>query len=128
MSSWEEYKKIAKSRGVLAIELFVAESTVIKSPEQVAALLPQHLGYQKQLEAEGKLFLAGPMSSDNGELMQGTSMVIYRVANIKEASKLADADPMHANGVKTYKLRKWLVNEGALSFSLQLSDQTMTLR
>ena len=60
MPTWDEYKKIAKARGALALELYVVETTPIVAAEQIKETLPKHLAYQEQLEREGKLFLAGP--------------------------------------------------------------------
>ena len=127
MPTWAEYKQTAKSRGSLAMELFVVESTLAVAPEEMLVVLPEHLDYQKQMEATGKLFLAGPLSDATGDLMQGTGMIVYRTDTIDDARKIADADPMHAKGVKTYRIRKWLVNEGALSFSIALSRQHVSL-
>ena len=128
MPSWEEYKQTAKSRGALAFELFVVESTPAAPPEEMLTVLPAHLEYQKEMEAEGKLFLAGPLSDEAGDNMSGGGLIIYRAASMEDARALADADPMHAQGKRTYKLLKWLVNEGSPSFSTALSDQKVILR
>ncbi|MGI9508960.1 MAG: YciI family protein [Geminicoccaceae bacterium] len=127
MPKWDDYKKIASERGALAFELFVVQSTPCASPEDVKAVLPKHLDYQRQMEAEGKLFLAGPLSDETGEEMQGAGLIIYRARAMDEARRLADADPMHAEGKRQYSLRKWLVNEGLLSFSLALSNQKLSM-
>lgn len=127
MPAWEEYKSVAKARGALALELFVVESTPLASPDEMMAVLPEHLEYQQKMEAAGKLFLAGPLSDSTGELMQGTGMMVYRTPTIDDAKKIADGDPMHAKGMKTYKIRKWLVNEGALSLSISLSKQHISV-
>jgi len=70
MPAWNEYKESSRKRGSLALELFAVESTPIASPDALKSVLPQHLDYQRKLEAEGKLFLAGPMSDDTGTLME----------------------------------------------------------
>lgn len=127
MPAWEDYKKIARERGALAFELFVVETTPVVSPQELQAVLPDHLTYQKEMEAEGKLFLAGPLSDASGEQMQGSGLIIYRASSAKEAAEIADNDPMHAKGARTYTLRKWLVNEGSPSFSTALSDKRVML-
>ena len=71
MVAWADYKAEAKSRGALALELYVVHSTPAKAPEDVKAALPDHLAYQAELERAGKLALAGPMSDETGEHMQG---------------------------------------------------------
>lgn len=123
MPAWNEYKAAAKERGSLAFELFVVESTPAKTPAELKANLPDHLAYQAKLEAEGRLFLAGPMSDPTGEQMLGTGLIIYRSSSMEDARALAENDPMHSTGTRTFTLRKWMVNEGSLSFSLSLSKQ-----
>jgi len=128
MPLWNDYKETARSRGALAFELFVVESTPNAPPEQMLETLPRHLAYQKEMEAQGALFLAGPLSDEAGEQMTGGGLIIYRAQTMEEARGYADNDPMHAEGRRTYVLRKWLVNEGSPSFSTALSDQKVTLR
>ena len=77
MPAWEDYKTEAKSRGALAFELYVAHSIPNADPETLRANLPDHLAYQAQLEAEGKLVLAGPMSDETGNEVQGMGTVSY---------------------------------------------------
>ncbi|RVU85581.1 hypothetical protein EOL70_06420 [Leucothrix sargassi] len=127
MPAWEEYKQSAKARGALAQEFFVVETTVADSLEAVKDNLNQHLYYQQQLEREGKLVLAGPLSDATGELMQGNGLVIYRAASLEEARQLADNDPMHQSGARTYTLRRWLVNEGSISLNVGLSTGVVRL-
>jgi len=127
MPRWEDYKTTAKSRGALALELYVVESTPKAAPEQLQATLPDHLAYQKEMEAKGSLVLAGPMSDDTGELMQGVGLIIYRAQSFEEARAFAEADPMHQAGARSFTLRRWLVNEGSLNITLSLSGQQGTL-
>ena len=121
MPAWNEYKKEAKERGSLALEMFVVESTPAKPPEEVKANLPAHLEYQQLQETAGILAFAGPLSDATGELMQGTGLIIYRAASMDEARSIAEADPMHSSGARTYTLRKWLINEGSFSLNVGLS-------
>ncbi|MGI9451716.1 MAG: YciI family protein [Geminicoccaceae bacterium] len=127
MPSWDDYKKTAKSRGALALELYVVESTPKGAPELVQATLPDHLAYQKEMEAKGALVLAGPLSDESGEAMQGVGLIVYRAQSLEDARSLAEADPMHKADARSYKLRRWLVNEGSLNVTLSLSGQWGTL-
>jgi uncharacterized protein YciI len=127
MVAWSDYKAAARERGSLACELFVVISTPVKDPEVVRAVLPEHLAYQQQLEDEAVLAFAGPLSDDTGEHMQGTGMIIYRAESMESAKQYAEADPMHAQQVRSYTLRRWLVNEGSLQLNLKLSAQSVTL-
>lgn len=127
MPDWNAYKTHAKERGALALELFAVESTPAADEEQLKAVLPRHLDYQKALESAGKLFLAGPLSDDTGTLMQGSGLMIYRCESWNEAVTLADKDPMHSENVRSYRLRRWLVNEGSLQLSAALSSQSVSV-
>lgn len=126
MPAWEEYKKVAQERGALAMELYVVESTPMSTPDALKAALPDHLAYQSEQEAAGSLFLAGPMSDATGEEMKGNGLIIYRAASMDDAIKLAEADPMHRRGVRSYTIRKWLINEGSLSLGVSLSKQSLS--
>ena len=121
MPAWNDYKKAAKERGSLALELFVVESTPAKAPDDVQANLPAHLEYQRSQEVAGTLAFAGPLSDLTGELMQGTGMIVYRAESMEAARAIADGDPMHSSGARTYVLRKWLINEGSFSLNVGLS-------
>lgn len=125
MPAWNDYKKEAKERGSLAFELYVVESTPVAPPEELRAVLPDHLAYQKEQEDAGKLFLAGPLSDPTGEQMMGTGMIVYRASSLEEAKSITEGDPMHAKGIRTFQIRKWLVNEGSLSFNVSLSSQSV---
>ncbi len=127
MIAWSDYKAAAKERGSLACEMFVAISTPAKPPEMVKAVLPEHLAYQAQLEQAGALAFAGPLSDESGEHMEGTGMIIYRAASLEEAKSLANADPMHAQGLRTYTLRRWLINEGSMQLNVKLSAQSVVI-
>ena len=128
MPLWNEYKETARSRGALAFELYVVESTAVAAPEVMQEVLPFHLAYQKEMEGAGHLFLAGPLSDDSGNQMQGSGLIIYRAGSMDEARSFADNDPMHKEGCRTYRLRKWLVNEGSPSFDTALSDKRVVLK
>ncbi|ASJ76111.1 YciI family protein [Granulosicoccus antarcticus] len=126
MPAWNDYKKAAQERGSLALELYVVETTAVK-PEQLADTLPAHLQYQLEQERSGALVFAGPLSDDTGEQMQGNGLIIYRAESMQAARAIADADPMHAAGVRTYTLRKWLVNEGSFQLNVTLSAQSVRM-
>ena len=123
MPTWAQYREIARGRGALAYQLFIVDSVAEASPEEMQKILPRHLAYQKEMEAAGKLFLAGPLSDDTGTAMSGGGLIIYRAENIEEARAIAANDPMHQEGGRSFTVRAWLVNEGALNFQLRLSEQ-----
>ena len=127
MVAWTEYKHTAKERGALALELYVVESTPAKRPEDVKDSLTSHLEYQRDLEMRGALVLAGPLSDATGEIMAGAGLIVYRASSMDDAAELAQNDPMHRSGARSYTLRKWLGNEGSISTTVGLSTGLATL-
>jgi uncharacterized protein YciI len=121
MPNWEDYKAEAKGRGALALELYVVTSVPAAEPAAVKAALPAHLSYQRSLEDNGQLVLAGPLSDESGTIMEGAGLIIYRAATMEAARALAEADPMHRAKARSFTLCKWLVNEGSLNIALGLS-------
>jgi uncharacterized protein YciI len=121
MPKWQEYKQIAQERGALALELYVVNTKPVGPGADIPGTLPDHLAYQAQLETSGSLAFAGPVSDETGEEMQGEGMIIYRATSLEEARALADGDPMHARGVRSYTLRRWMINEGSFTLSVGLS-------
>jgi len=67
------------------LELFAFESTPGDDPNAVPANLPAHLAYQCEMEAAGRLALAGPLSNDTGEQMKGAGLIIYRASSLDQA-------------------------------------------
>lgn len=127
MVAWADYKAQAKSRGALALELYVAHSTPAKAPEDVKAALPDHLAYQAELERAGHLAFAGPMSDETGDYMQGVGLIIYRADSLDAARALAEGDPMHKTGARSFVLRRWMINEGSMTLQVGLSTGSVAL-
>ena len=127
MVAWVDYKKAAQERGSLALELYVVTSTPAGSAEAVKDNLPAHLAYQQEQESQGKLAFAGPLSDLSGEQMEGMGMIVYRAESLEAAKALADADPMHQSGARTYSIRRWLINEGSMQLNISLSSQSVKL-
>jgi len=127
MPAWDTYKSEAKARGALALELYVVHSVPAKPPEDLRVSLPDHLEYQNKLEAKGTLVLAGPMSDESGTQMQGMGLIIYRAASFEQAQEIAENDPMHRSGARSFTLRKWMINEGSLTINIGLSGQSVSL-
>lgn len=128
MVAWSDYKAHAIERGALALELYVAHSTPSGAPDDVKANLADHLAYQAELERAGKLAFAGPMSDETGAHMQGVGLIVYRADSLEEATALAEGDPMHKSGARSFVLRRWLINEGSLTLQVGLSTGAVTLR
>ncbi len=120
MPSWLEYKQTAQQRGSLAYELFAVISTPSGDIESVRHNLQAHLSYQTEQEELGNLAFAGPLSDEAGENMNGDGLIIYRAESYEAAMEFALNDPMHRSGARSFKLRRWLINEGSLCLNLKI--------
>jgi len=124
---WADYGEICRQRGALAVEVFACVTSPARDGPPPKELLDAHLAYQKTLEADGHLFLAGPLSDPEGKVMSGAGLIIYIAENIAAARALADADPMHIAGQRSFTMQAWRLNEGAPNFALRLSDRSVGL-
>ena len=89
--------------------------------------MPDHLAYQAEQEKSGALAFAGPLSDLTGEQMEGCGLIVYRADSFEAAKAIADADPMHSTGTRTYTLRRWMINEGSFRVDVKLSAQQVRL-
>ena len=92
--------------------------------EQLGATLPAHLDHQVRLEQEGILFAAGPLDAEDGSRR---GLIVIRAESFEEARRIADTDPFHAQGLRTYTVERWTVNEGSYTVRLTYSDQRLAL-
>ncbi|AIS16956.1 hypothetical protein LT40_05845 [Pseudomonas rhizosphaerae] len=80
------------------------------SLEKRLAARPEHLDRLKQLEAAGRLVLAGPHpaidSNDPGASGFSGSLIVARFESLAEAQTWAQADPFVAAGVYEHVLVK----------------------
>lgn len=110
---------------MLSKAFYVVTTTPARGPG-IHEVLPEHLTYQVKLEREGKLFGAGPLFNDGEDIPYG-GMIILRAASFDEARALADGDPFHAKGLRSYTIRKWRMNEGAMTMTIRFSDQSVVI-
>lgn len=117
----------AQPTNSLRMKLYVIETTGV--PEKASEMsnhMQDHLKHQVELEERGIMFGAGPLyqeGSTDGPPMAG--MIIVRAASFEEAKEIADADPMHATGMRTYTIRQWSLNEGTFNIRVNFSDQSV---
>lgn len=110
------------SEGMLRMPLFVVFTKPVDGMEAVMANLTAHLDYQVRLEQDGIMLGAGPFFSDDGGTWHGEGMVIVRASDLAEATRIAEADPMHASGARRFRIRPWLLNEGGMTIRVGFSD------
>ncbi len=120
--SWQEHIDHVMAKGLLAMRLYVILTTPLRGLDTLKEHLGAHLAYQKDLEARGITFAAGPFADDAEREWSGEGMIIVRAASLAEAKSIADADPMHASGARSYRVRPWLLNEGSCTLTVRYSE------
>jgi uncharacterized protein len=125
----EASKIIESSAPSLRMQLYVVTSTA-NSLDAVKQNLAEHRAYLRSLEDQHVLFGAGPLWTDDGQYFEGDGMLIYRAASVEAATarcfadtaRVAQADPMHKSGARTFKVRPWLLNDGRITIRVTLSE------
>jgi hypothetical protein len=110
---------------MLGKQLYVVHTTPVAPREKIAELLPQHLEHQVRLEKSGVMFAAGPLMNEDGS--PGGGLIVIRAESFADARAIADTDPLHAVGLRTYTIRRWTVNEGSYSLTINYSDQSVSI-
>ena len=110
------------SAGCLQKQMYVYFTTPANGLGPVMENLEDHLKFQVELEQKGVMFGAGPFWTDDEQRWEGEGMIIIRAESLAEARKIAASDPMHASGARTFTIRPWLMNEGAVTMKVTYSD------
>lgn len=114
--------KVGEDSGEPAgLKLYVVTSAA-RGLAAVQEHLHGHLAYLRELEDRGVLFAAGPLWTDDGEYFAGDGMLIYRAGSMSEAQAIADGDPMHTSGARTYRIRPWFLHDGNIGMRVILSQ------
>ena len=121
-SSWQQHIDHVSAKGLLAKRLYVIFSTPTGTLEALKPNFPAHLAYQKDLEARGITFGAGPFADDSESEWSGEGMIIVRAGSLADARTIAEADPMHSAGVRQFRIRPWLLNEGSYTVTVRYSE------
>ena len=122
---WPGMVEMCESKGLLAKQLYVVFTTPTDGLGPVMANLEDHLAYQQKIQDEGIMFGAGPFPDDEAANWEGEGMVIIRADSLEAAKEVADNDPMHKSGARSYRVRPWLMNEGKLTIDLTFSNKSM---
>ncbi len=110
------------SKGMLQMQLYAVFTRPTSGLGPVMEHIEEHLAFQCELERKGIMFGAGPFWADNEEDWHGEGMVIIRAASLAEARAIAESDPMHSSGARSFTVRPWLLNEGGLTVRVTYSD------
>lgn len=109
--------------GMLGRTLYVVHSEPAPAADAAdgASLFDAHLRHLIDWEQRGVLFAAGPYLKD-GEV-SSRAMYILRAAGLEEATALAAEEPLHKQGVRTFTIDEWVLNEGRISMTVDFSTQ-----
>lgn len=116
------------SKAMLQKQLYAIFTTPTNGLGPVFANLEAHLEYQVRIEREGIMFAAGPLWTDDEQSWEGEGLVVVRAASRHEAVAIAERDPMHISGARSFKVRPWLINEGSVTVRLDYSTQKFTIK
>jgi hypothetical protein len=50
---------------------------------------------------------------------------VLRAESLEAARAIADGDPMHRDGVRSYEILPWLMNEASFTLKISLAAQTV---
>jgi uncharacterized protein YciI len=110
------------SKGMLQKQLYVVFTRPANGLGPVMENIGPHLEFQVDLERRGIMFGAGPFWTDDEQRWDGEGMVIIRASSLAEARAIAETDPMHKSGARTFTVRPWLLNEGTVTVKITYSD------
>jgi uncharacterized protein len=116
-----------RSQGMLRKKLYAISTVATGDLAAVGHNTPAHLEYQLELEQRGILFAAGPLWEEDGDRWRGEGLIVVRAESHEEAVAIAEADPMHSSGARSYSIRPWLVNEGSITLKMSFSGQSAQL-
>jgi uncharacterized protein len=89
--------------------------------EDIQRVVPVHKQWIAEQEAAGRIFVAGPFLTEDFSFA-GSGLIVFRAETAAEARLLAEQDPMHAPGLRTFRIVPWQVNEGTLRIDFTLSS------
>jgi uncharacterized protein len=115
------------SKAMLQKQLYAIFTKPTAGLGPVFAVIEAHLEFQVGLERAGVLFAAGPLWTDDEQSWEGEGMVIVRASSRDAAIAIAEQDPMHVSGARSFHVRPWLINEGSVTVQINYSTQKFTI-
>ncbi|HXW94939.1 MAG TPA: YciI family protein [Nitrososphaerales archaeon] len=80
---------------------FLVLTSIVESREKSAPFREAHFNYMASLKKDGKLVIAGRFADGMG------GGYILKANSADEAKALADHDPYHSSGARSYTIREW---------------------
>jgi uncharacterized protein YciI len=110
---------------LLGKEMYLVVARPVRSAE-IEKRLADHIAHQIDMEKRGIMFAAGPLYARGSDIPEA-GMFVLRANSFEEAEALANEDPLHKAGLRTFTLQKWRVNEGSVTITVNYSDQSMKI-
>jgi uncharacterized protein len=123
----EAEKEITKAMlGMVVYAVIVRKTPKWDSDaEKRISLIPEHIQYFIDLEKQDKVLLAGPFIDDPD---RPDGLIIMKgYDSVAEVDAVIAQDVFHLKGYRTYEINTWLLNEGAFTVRIALSDQGFRL-
>ena len=118
-------KKILELSGdMLKWQVYAIHTYPTDGLEAVMANTGPHLEYQHKIEKEGVYIAAGPHWADDEETWEGEGLIIIRAKDLSDARRIAEEDPMHSSGARSFKVRPWLINEGSITVKVNFASNS----
>ena len=109
----------------VSLDLFVSLYRT-EHPDRFQPTFARHLAWATEQEAAGRIFLTGPLTSqDEGKGPSG--LTVFRVGSLDEADALARTDPFVTDGVNSVQVLPWKVAGGSLTIALRPSDSACAI-
>ena len=121
----EEARPDTRHSGAQKVYFVCFTEPASASLEEIEKAVPDHKKWAAEAEAAGQFFVAGPFL-DEDYRYTGSGMIVVRARTYEEAEAVVATDPMHARGLRTFRLARWQLNEGRLPVHLRLSDGSFT--
>jgi uncharacterized protein YciI len=103
--------------------LVLATPTATTTAADIERHLDEHLAWLLKLEADGVVFLSGPLVSGPGTA-PGSGVTVLRAGRAEAARAIARTDPFVTAGLRTVEVFGWRVNEGAVRVHISLGTGT----
>lgn len=127
MVARDDHKVIAKDRGSLALELYVLESKLEKSPDKVKHDLPAHLDFRRDTNACRVPVRADPLSYAIADSMERAELIAYRDGSMAKTLIVANVVRMRRSGARQLETLVAGRKVGEITVNLDLSTARVQL-
>lgn len=110
---------------VLGMQLYIMIVSPLRAEGGEERFLA-HIKHQVDLEKRGIMFGAGPLQDEDKE-GPTRGMIVIRAKSFADARRIAATDPYIKAGARSYKLYRWNLNEGTMTFKVRYTGQTVRI-